>query len=263
VTLGLKKVYRLWDFDSERENPVLTHYIPEIVRSEWTVVIFPGGGYEFRSAYEGEGYAEFFNKNGINSFVVDYRVLEHFPCQLADARRAIRFLRKNSSSLGVNKNKIAVMGSSAGGHLAALLSTYKELLSCEPYDNLDEEDYLPNAQILCYPVIHLTLPFGHVDSAKNLLQEQYNALAEKLEPDKLVTSQTPPAFIWHTFGDKVVSILNSIAYATALSENNVDAELHIFPNGEHGMGLADKTDNVEWKHIAQWSKLLLKWLEHL
>lgn len=258
-------VYRLWDFTCEPENPVITHYKPETQTSEWTVVIFPGGGYSHRAPHEGKGYAEFLNSHGINAFVVDYRVAPaQFPAPLADARRALRFVRHNAETLGVKKDKVAVMGSSAGGHLAALLSNYREPLAGEPCDELDREDYLPNAQILCYPVIRLAGDFAHVGSGQNLLGDQYDRLAEKLCVDSLVTEQTPPAFVWHTFADDGVPVLNSLAYVGALKAKNVAAELHVFPEGRHGLGLADGDENDPvLRHVAQWSGLLINWIQSL
>ncbi len=103
------------------EIPTLTAYLPDKKQSDIAVVIFPGGGYQFRAAYEGDSYAEFLAENGYTAFVCDYRVAPHrFPLPLLDARRAVRTVRYYSDKYGIDKNKVAVMGSSAGGHLAAL-----------------------------------------------------------------------------------------------------------------------------------------------
>ncbi|MBE7036401.1 MAG: alpha/beta hydrolase [Ruminococcaceae bacterium] len=259
----LAGVYHLWDFECEPENPMISYYKPEEKISDWSVVIFPGGGYSHRAEHEGKGYAEFLNANGIAAFVVDYRVSPNrFPAELSDARRGIRFVRNRAEEFGIRKDKIAVMGSSAGGHLAALVSNYKEELPGEPFDIIDEEDYLPNAQILCYPVIRVTPDFGHTGSGKNLLGEDYEKLAEQFNLDGMVTEHTPPAFIWHTFNDGGVSVLNSLSYTEALYRHKVPTELHVFPEGPHGLGLANAEPRIN-PHVAQWSELLIQWMKQL
>ena len=120
------------------------------------IVICPGGAYRLRVAHEGKNYAEFLTEHGYTSFVLDYRVAPHkFPLPLLDARRAIRFVRFYADKYGIDKNKIAIMGSSAGRHLAAMTATYYEPIEFENIDEIDKEDFIPNAQILCYPVIKL------------------------------------------------------------------------------------------------------------
>lgn len=258
----MTQTYDLWDFACEHETPTMTHYIPTEKKSDWSVVIFPGGGYQHRAVHEGKGYAEFLNAHGVHAFVVEYRVApSYFPVPLADARRAVRMVRYFAKDWGVCADKIAVMGSSAGGHLAALVSNYTQPLENEVHDAIDEEAYRPNAQILCYPVISLLPDFGHIGSGKNLLGERYEELGGALSVQNLVTPQTPPAFVWHTFTDNGVPVTNSLEYVKALKEANVSAELHVFPMGGHGLGLADQ--DPETAHVAQWSGLLLNWLKTL
>ena len=246
------------------ETPTITAYIPSEKKSDIAVVIFPGGGYGMRAPYEGEGYAEFLAENGYTSFVVDYRVSPHeFPLPLLDARRAIRTVRHHAEKYGIDKNKIAVMGSSAGGHLAALSATYFEKIDFEGVDEIDNEDFIPNFQILCYPVITL---FGkgvaHIGSGKRLLGEMYPDLCEDLSPQLIVSQKTPPAFIWHTFSDNAVNVKNSLMYAESLKDAGLSAEVHIFPDGHHGLGLAKGDGRVE-KHVNKWSELLLGWLKYV
>lgn len=243
------------------EIPQITPYIPANKKTDAAVVIFAGGGYCGRAEHEGQGYAEFLTQNGITAFVVDYRVAPHsFPLPLLDARRAIRFVRHNAKDYGINPQKIAAMGSSAGGHLTALLCTYKGKLDFEGQDQIDALDYLPNAQILCYPVIVSPKnDFAHKGSYINLLGgEEMLQNSHNYDPNLLVSKNTPPAFIWHTSNDQVVNVKNSTQYLAALNNSGVLAEMHIFPNGPHGMGLAND-DN----HVAQWSKLLLNWFKYL
>ncbi len=260
----LVSVYPLWNFECENETPMITHYKPEEKSSDWSVVIFAGGAYEMRADHEGKGYAEFLCANGINAFVVDYRITPcYFPAPLQDARRAVRLVRAKAAEFGIDPDKVAAMGSSAGGHLTATLSTYLEPLEGEEVDDLLAVSYLPNAQILCYPVIHVTEDFGHVLSGQNLLGDQYDALCDTFSLDKQVKENTPPAFIWHTFADDCVPVLNSLEYAKALKAKGISAEMHIFPEGHHGLGLADMEDTPMHRHVAQWSGLLLNWIKML
>ena len=146
------EIFELWNNIPGKcnEMPVIKYYKPEHKRSDSAVVIFHGGGYEFRAPHEGDGYAEFFAQNGISAFVVEYRVAPHsFPLPIMDARRAMRFVRYNAQKFGIDKNRIAAMGSSAGVHLAALLSTYTADIEGESADKMEAENFRPDAQILC------------------------------------------------------------------------------------------------------------------
>ena len=238
-------------------NTELDCYLPDTRTHRCAIVIFPGGGYWGRAEHEGQGYAAFLNAHGIAAFVCQYHVDPHqFPVQLLDARRAIRYVRNYAAQFGIDKDQVYVMGSSAGGHLAALVSTYYEPIPSENADAVDQESYIPNGQILCYPVIKLLgKGVAHLDSGKNLLGDRQAAMGEELSPDLIANSQAPKAFIWHTFSDSCVSVLNSMDYAKRLSANHVEVELHIYPHGEHGLGLAPDDP-----HVAQWSESLLQWL---
>ena len=244
------------------EVPAITAYMTENKATDISVVILPGGGYSARATHEGEGYAKFLNENGIAAFVCDYRVRPHrFPLPLLDARRAIQFVRYYADKYGINKDKVAIMGSSAGGHLAALTATYSDVIEIENRDEIDDENFIPNAQILCYPVIKLASKKNgaHIGSCQNLLGDKALELADDLTPEYLISKKTPKCFIWHTFEDRGVSVMNSLDYVKALKENDVRTELHIFPEGNHGLGLATGEDAVR-KHVSQWGNLLINWL---
>lgn len=253
---------------SYEEMPTVTHYIPDCPNSRIGVVIFPGGAYAHLATHEGKDYAEFLVAHGIHAFVVAYRVAPYaFPLPLLDARRAVRLVRYHAERLGVDKDKIAVMGSSAGGHLAALVSTYRKPLEFEGVDEIDGEEFLPNKQILCYPVINLyDLNIAHVGSGNNLVGDDFMQTHDtvtrmKLSPNMLVSKKTPEAFIWHTFEDASVNVKNSLEYAERLRDYGIATELHIFPHGVHGLGLTKREDRLQ-NHVAQWSDLLLRWLEY-
>ncbi len=250
----------LWDNTPGlcEEVPQITYYPAADKKTDAAVVIFPGGGYGGRANHEGAGYAEFLNLAGVDAFVVDYRVSPHrFPLELLDARRSVRFVRHNAARFGVNPDKILVMGSSAGGHLAAMLCTYTEPIDFEGLDDTDAESYMPNAQILCYPVICSPNPEGvtHEGSYENLLGKENMSFADRLSPERNVSDSTPTAFIWHTAEDGGVNVINSYRYATALKEHGVAVEMHIFPFGRHGLGTAPA-----FPHVSQWTELLINWM---
>ncbi len=248
------ETYTLWN-DNQTHDTRMEWYAPETKKSDAAVVIFPGGGYSHLANHEGKGYAEYLNSIGITAFVVYYRVAPNrFPLPLLDARRAVRFVRANCEKFGVDKNKICVMGSSAGGHLTALLSTYTANLVGEGIDEIDKECYIPNGQILCYPVIVSDKEIAHLGSYNNLLGDENACLAD-YDPSLLVHENTPKAFIWHTASDGGVKVLNSYRYATALYAKEIPCEMHIFPFGRHGLGLAESEP-----HVAQWAGLLKNWL---
>ena len=243
------------------DEVTVTEVLPKNKTSNCAIIVFRGGAYAALCGYEGKDYACFFAENGIVSFSVDYRVKTHkYPEQLSDARRAVQYVRANAERYGIDKDKIAVIGSSAGGHLAALLSTSSDNLASEINDAVSVENYMPNAQILCYPVICNPefKEISHSVSYKNLLGDNFDDLSRSVDPCILIRDDTPPAFIWHTAADNGVNVINSIRYAEHLRVNGVSVEMHIFPDGRHGLALAN-----DFPHVAQWKALLLNWLDYI
>lgn len=253
------KTANLWETapGAYQTVPTLDIYIPENKTSDIAVVILPGGGYSGHAVYEGKDYAEFLNAHGITAFVCPYRVHPHlFPLPLLDSRRSIRYVRYHSEEFGINKNKIYIMGSSAGGHLAAMTSTYYAPIEFEGMDAIDAESPKPDGQILCYPVIALLgKGLAHLSSGQRLLGMRQAEMGEELSPHLIADSTTPRAFIWHTFEDSAVSVNNSLLYAKRLRDVGVSTELHVYPYGAHGRGLAENMP-----HTGNWTRELLEWL---
>ena len=240
------------------EEPVLECYFPEVQSSKTAVVLLPGGGYEYLAEHEGKGFAEFLNRNGIAAFVCRYRVYPHlFPMPLLDARRAVRYVRHHAREFGIDPGSIYVMGSSAGGHLAALTATFEEPLPYEGADELDQVSPRPDGQILCYPVINLLGIHTHWGSGDHLLGGDLQAAGNRLSPDLIATKNTPKAFIWHTFQDGLVSAIHSLDYARRLRELEIPVEMHIYPEGHHGLGLAEGCPRAE-----QWTEQLIGWIRY-
>lgn len=241
----MKISYNPWD-----DSGVAIHrYTAENKRGDGAVIIFSGGGYSWRAPHEAEPYALKLNDMGIDAFVVDYRVHpDMFPLPLLDARRAIRFVRENADNWQINKEKIAVMGSSAGGHLAELSSTL--------FDD-EWQDAIPNAQILCYPVTDID---SHKGSYENLLGDNIGA-HESVTPTLLASERTPIAFIWHTSSDQSVDVRGSYRYAARLAELGIPVEMHIYPIGGHGLGLANGLyDRATLPYVQRWIEDLERWL---
>ena len=197
------------------------------------IIIFPGGGYGGLADYEGEAYARYLAAHGFSCFVVSYRLgtqgFRH-PAMLEDALSAIAVVRGRTAALGVDPHRIGVMGSSAGGHLAAhSMVAFGKYPSAVPLR--------PDFGVLCYPVISKREGLGHAGSRANLLGESpADDAADETSCDLHVTAATPPCFLWHTRDDDVVSFQNSMRFAAALHREGVDFEMHIFDSGPHGMG---------------------------
>lgn len=253
----------------QKSEGVLDAYIPDaspeinpdIMRP--SILICPGGAYMYCSRREAEPIALNFVGKGYNVFVLYYSVFEKcFPYPQLEVLSAIRMIRENAAQWHCAPDKIAVMGFSAGGHLAACASNLYndsrllEIIQAEP------ELLRPNASILCYAVIS-GLKSPHELSFERLLGEPDEEGLASLSLELRVDEGTPPAFIWHTSDDGGVSVNNSLLYASALAEHNIPFEMHIFPHGIHGLANADRTTVYENPVCAQWIGLCLKWLDNL
>jgi acetyl esterase/lipase len=210
------------------DQPDITVFFPDKQNENKTaVLVCPGGGYT-HLAFEKEGIkiAKWLNENGVTAFVLKYRL--NVEEALADAQRALSFIRYNSKEYNVNPDNIGVIGFSAGGHLVANLISHpiKSFLS----DAIDSTNCEPDFAILVY----------------GWLQDQYDR----------VTGNNPPAFLVHASDDKRVPVEQSINYYNSLLKNNVPAEMHIFETGGHGFGLGSGKGNV-----ANWGRLCIDWMQ--
>lgn len=239
------------------EVPSIDYYPAAERTSRMAMLIFAGGGYAYRTEREDVHYAEYFNKQGIDAFVVNYRVKPYrFPVELLDARRAVRFVRANAEKFDIDPTRVVVIGSSAGGHLAALVSTYRGEIDGEGVDEIDNVDPIPNAQVLCYPVLDIE---GHVMSYSNLLGDkikEYKAVTPRL----LATGDTPMCFMWHCECDGAVTAMNTYRYALRLLELGVSHECHIYPRGTHGMGMLTDSRFKGHEYMLSWTTELMAWL---
>lgn len=251
-----EKIY-LWKEDAPytqfsplQAQPSVTEYA--VPGSRGAVVVVPGGGYCMKADHEGAPIAEMLNQAGVSAYVLDYRVKPcHMLAPLADAKRAIRLVR----SMGYEK--VAILGFSAGGHLTCTAATLYDAGDPDAADPLERLSSRPDAFIPCYAVVSFGA-FTHRGSRESLLGQE-NAdnweLVRKFSNELHITPDTPEAFIWHTAADQAVPVENSLNLALALSAQGVPYEMHIFPHGRHGLGLAE-----EFEDVKQWSALLQKWL---
>ncbi len=222
--------------------PTLTPYLadPKIATGA-AMVICPGGGYGHLADHEGKDYALWLNEHGVSGFVLKYRLGTHgyrHPRMLEDAARAVRLTRSRAKEWGIDSKRVGIMGSSAGGHLAATLMTHFDAGQADAADPIERESSRPDLGVLCYAVITMG-DNAHATSRKLLLGDNPSPeLVELLSNERHVKPQTPPCFIWATYEDATVPVENSLMFAEALRRAGVPFDLHIYQHGKHGMGLA-------------------------
>ncbi|UBU08739.1 alpha/beta hydrolase [Nonomuraea gerenzanensis] len=214
------------------------------------IVVCPGGAYHHLAEHEGAPVARWLNSLGIAAYVLRYRIAPHrHPLPLLDAARAVRWVRHHAAGHGVDPDRVGVLGFSAGGHLAGLLATEQgPMLTEGPHDAVDEADPRPGLAVLCYPVTALAGPFAHRGSSDNLLgADAPEAVREELSLASRVTGGTPPVFLWHTADDEAVPVANTLMLSQALAGHGVAQEVHVYPSGRHGLGLAGQDPVVgDW-----------------
>lgn len=242
---------------SKVSQPTLTVFLADAkIANGTSVVICPGGGYHHLSINK-EGYriAKWLNTLGISAFVLKYRLPSDLIMKdktigpLQDAQEAIRIVRRNAEKWKLDPAKIGIIGFSAGGHLAATLSTQFDK---KVYDFKDNTSARPDFAILIYPVISMQEGITHKGSKTNLLGENPSAtLIENFSNEKQVNATTPKTFIVHANDDKAVPVENSINYYLALKQNKIPAEIHLYENGGHGFGLGTDGTNKNWSKTCE------------
>ncbi len=247
--------------DGEKDIPTLTPWIARNPNGK-AVVVCPGGGYGALAVdHEGRQIAQWLNSQGISAFVLRYRLGPKYrhPVMLNDAQRALRTVRARAAEFRVNPAKIGIMGFSAGGHLSATAATHFDAGNASAEDPVERASSRPDFAILVYPVITFTEdPYVHKGSRRNLLGDNPDPkLVETLSNERAVTRETPPTFLFHTNADAGVPPENSVLFYLALRKHGVPAELHIYENGPHGVGLA-------WSDLAlsSWPARLADWLKN-
>lgn len=250
----------------DKDIPTLTAYLPAsgspADRTNAAIVICPGGGYGGLAGHEGKNYALWLNEAGVAGFVLKYRLGSagyRHPVMLQDAARAVRTVRARAAEWKVDPNRIGIMGSSAGGHLASTLLTHFDAGKPDAEDPVERQSSRPNLGILCYAVITMG-QYTHQGSKNNLLGNQPSPeLVWSLSNELQVTPQTPPTFLWHTYEDTAVPVENSLQFAEALRKAGVPFDLHIYQKGPHGIGLGSR--ELDFKNVHPWAHDCLFWMK--
>lgn len=260
---------------------------PDIQRP--AIVVCPGGGYEFCSERESEAVALRFLAEGFNVFVLWYRVgmaqgdavrsndaagwyqkaPEHtFPLPQHDLASAVAHVRAHAKEYHTDPSRIAVMGFSAGGHLAASVSGLWHHADLWQELGLTPEDVRPNAAVLCYPVI-VSDQDAHRGSFVHLTGSEELAQHARCDVLNWVSGQYPPTFLWHTFTDSSVPVQNSLRMGLALANAGVLTEMHVFPRGRHGLSLASSMTchpqdaSLQQEECTVWPALAARFLKSL
>lgn len=258
------KTIKLWE-NTPYFDPAIGQDTPELIEmpvenAKGCVIVLPGGGYEMRAEdHEGVQIAKKLNGVGYYAYILRYRIAPYrHPVMQTDVNRAVRVVRSLAEEGGYPSDRIGVMGFSAGGHLAMTACTRFDFGRMDG-DEIDRISCRPDMGILCYPVISLGSAITHMGSTKALLGADFDpALAAELSGENAVRPDTPPCFIWHTASDDAVPVANSLRFADALAAKKIPFELHVFPKGRHGMGLAIE----ESPYVARWFGLLAAYLEN-
>jgi acetyl esterase/lipase len=239
-------------------KPTLTVFRPPAQANGAAVVLMPGGGYE-RVVSDKEGFetARWLADRGYTCFVLLYRLPGDGwgagpDAPLQDAQRAVRLVRSKAAAIKFDPARVSIMGFSAGGHLAASLTTR---FDAKVYDRIDAADDLsarPDLSCLMYPVVSMVDGPVHGGSRKQLLGPSPTPEQIALySPEQNVTDRVPPVFLVHAADDKTVPVANSLMMFTALKAKAIPAEMHIFEEGGHGFGLR----GIVGKPVAAWPSL--------
>ena len=270
-----EKIFLKDFFDGIKTDATLTAYVHSVSdaiepdRKRASVLICPGGGYGMVSDRENEPIALAFLAMGYNAFVLRYSTAdlndEKYPTQLLESSAALAYIRRNCEKYHVKSDCISVCGFSAGGHMAAMLGTlWNEDVVTERL-GIEFGENRPDGMILSYPVI-TGGEFAHRGSFEKLLGENSEKdLLFKCSLENSVGDHTPPAFIWHTLTDGSVPVENSFIFAGALKKANIPFELHIYPDGPHGLSLGTRetiSPSAERfnPHVSSWIELCNKWI---
>lgn len=249
----------------ELDKPSVTVWFPAKEKATGAaVIICPGGGYVTLALdHEGKQVAKWYNEMGITAIVLRYRygTWDHkkyqHPAPFLDVSRAMRLVRSKSKEWKINPEKIGIMGFSAGGHLASCLATMWDGGNPKATNAIDKMSSKPNFLALVYPVITFRTKHAFTFGRGVLLGDNASKeLIDSMSTEMRVTTNTPPTFIMYTDEDDI-NAMNGILFYSALKENKVPAELHIYERGAHGYGLYPKDDR-----IADWTERLKNWLRN-
>lgn len=232
------------------------------------VVVCPGGGYEFTSDREAESIALRYVNMGYHAVVLRYSVWpEQYPVALLQLANTVKFLKEHAAEYFIDADRIAIQGFSAGGHLTASFGVFWNRELIREALGVPKGYLRPSGIILSYPVI-TSGEKAHHSSIQHLLGDRYETMKEEMSLELQVSEDTPPTFMWHTTVDELVPVENSILFFQALKAHNIPVELHIFPEGMHGLSLANeetsRADGFGVEEACQaWIGLAETWLKKI
>lgn len=243
------------ELPTESYDPYISAYTVE--NPIYSVIFFPGSGYFHMDSYalEGTDIAQKMNERGISCFVVGYRVSPNdYRGILADGQRAVRYVRYHADDYGIDPDKIAVFGFSAGGHLALMTTEHPDYtVEDENYvpDEIDEISSMPNACLLGYPVVTMEEGVTFEPGAQVFFNGEATAEARaQFSAENSLPDDMGPVFIWLCADDDLVPNANSLRLAAACDEKGIPYELHVFQSGGHGIGLAEGIDTSSWFDLS-------------
>lgn len=251
-----------YKYKSDGFIPTLDSFILKGNRKRPAIIVLPGGGYNHLSEREGEAIAIQYNAMGYHAFVLNYSVApRRHPQPLLDLSRSICLLRENAEAFNIDSDKIAVSGFSSGGHLAACIGAHWNKPYLIKQEGITQGLNKPNALILSYAVI-TGGQYTSRDSFTYLLDKDApESDYEEMSIENNITDDMPPCFIWHTLTDNVVPVENSFLIAKALKQKNIPFELHIYPEGPHGLALATPETEKLQKGVESWLQLCKTWID--
>lgn len=272
-TINIDVDYEAMGVEPSPRQSTLTQYIVDdteiIPCTPWkkrpAVVVCPGGGYEFTSEREATPISYRFAAAGFNVFELKYSIKPSmWPAAICEVSKTIAYIRETAEETHTDPNKVFVCGFSAGGHLTASIGVHYNHPDVLKFSGVKEGENKPNGLILAYPVITSEEGKTHQGSIDNITGGKAE-LRELMSLEKHVTPETPQSFIWHTYTDACVPVVNSLRFANALEENGVPFELHIYPDGPHGLSLADESvagDDYGIKpEIQGWIDNAVRWIK--
>ena len=266
ISLAQRQTIKLWKIHHKKYYTTLYCYpAPDSINTGISVIICPGGSYRHLMGIKTEGFevAEWLNSQGINAYVLRYRVGKygyHHPAMIEDFQLAIRFLRENAERWHLDAHKIGAMGFSAGGHLVTMAGVFADQDFLKPYGLFAVHSSRPDFVVPVYPVVSMQDSIAHQRSRKNLLTTHYTqAQQDQFSMELQIPANMPPTFLVTAIDDPVVMYQNSVNLDKALTDKKIPHVFKLYKTGGHGYGMSEKIA----PEAGQWKYDFVKWLKEI